>query len=155
MLPKLLIVETGSLDSTLAGFESFSQMFLSAADYSGCAPICLNAQKESLPSRPEQFAGALITGSPAMVTDREPWSETLAAWLLRALDCGVKVLGVCYGHQLLARAMGGVVDYHPCGLELGTHRIELNREAQQKGHPLLPPLPAVFSANLSHHQSVV
>ena len=33
---------------------------------------------------------------------------------------GMPVLGVCYGHQLLAHALGGEVDYHPDEPKLGT-----------------------------------
>ena len=48
--------------------------------------------------------GIVITGSHAMVTERAPWSEDLAGWVAPAVPMGMPVLGVCYGHQLLAHA---------------------------------------------------
>ena len=47
---------------------------------------------------PSAYRAALITGSPAMVTDHEPWSEAAAAWLREAVAAGLPVFGVCYGH---------------------------------------------------------
>src|SRR5690606_17456722 len=55
-------------------------------------------------------SGVIITGSPAMVTDRHDWSERSAEWLVAAVDQQLPTLGICYGHQLLAHALGGAVD---------------------------------------------
>ena len=66
---------------------------------------------EALPL-PTEYAGILVTGSHAMVTDQEDWCRTTAAWLPKAVASSVPLLGVCYGHQLLAEAMGGRVDNH-------------------------------------------
>jgi len=65
----------------------------------------------------------------------------------------VPVLGICYGHQLLAHAMGGKVGYHPGGREIGTVTIELTRAGQDD--LLLGTLPDRFKAQVSHQQSVL
>ena len=96
--------------------------------------------------------GVVITGSHAMVTDRLPWSIALEAWLPKALDAGIPLLGICYGHQLLAQAMGGEVGYHPRGKEIGTVAVHLRDEAEND--PLFRELPRTFAAQVTHAQSV-
>lgn len=96
---------------------------------------------------------AIITGSWSMVTDREPWSERTAAWIREAMAADLPLLGVCYGHQLMADALGGTVDFHPAGREIGMREITLAPEAA--ADPLLGALPRTLSANLTHEQSVL
>lgn len=107
---------------------------------------------ETLPAA-HAVAGAIITGSWNMVTDREDWSELTAAWVREAFARNVPLLGICYGHQLMAHALGGVVDYHPQGRELGCHGVSIL--ADLANDPLLHDLPDVFDALLSHEQSVI
>jgi len=83
------------------------------------------AAGEALPPT-QAVAGAIITGSAAMVTERLPWSEGTAGWIRNAMDAGLPLFGVCYGHQLMAHALGGRVDYLPGGREIGTQAIELS-----------------------------
>jgi GMP synthase (glutamine-hydrolysing) len=106
---------------------------------------------ETLPS-PAEIAGVVVSGSHAMVTERLPWSECLAQWLKSCVDASVPVLGICYGHQVLAHACGGVVDYHPEGIEIGTRTIQLSESAQQD--LLFAQMPSEFPAQLVHSQSV-
>ncbi len=74
--------------------------------------ICKPHDDEALPAW-DALAGAVLTGSWSMVTDREPWSERTAEWLRGAHRAQLPLLGICYGHQLMAHALGGVVDFHP------------------------------------------
>ena len=107
---------------------------------------------ETLPPA-HAVAGAIITGSWNMVTDREHWSELTAAWVREAFAGDVPLLGICYGHQLMAHALGGVVDYHPQGRELGCYGV--HTVANLADDPLLHDLPDAFDALLSHEQSVI
>ncbi|WP_202304258.1 glutamine amidotransferase [Dryocola clanedunensis] len=99
------------------------------------------------------FRAAVISGSWSMVTDHEAWSERTAEWTREMMLAGVPILGVCYGHQLMAYAMGGVVDYHPQGSEVGQLPVMLSAAAKQDA--LLGELPASFDVFLSHEQSVL
>lgn len=108
------------------------------------------AAGEALPT-PREVAGAIITGSAAMVTERAAWSERTAGWIRDAMDVELPMFGVCYGHQLMAHALGGRVDYLPGGREIGTQLIELTTGVVHE--PLA--LPSSFRAHTTHEQSVL
>src|SRR3989475_4238035 len=75
--------------------------------------------------------GIIVTGSPLSVIEKTHWMLQLGDDLLRAGERGTPVLGVCFGHQLLARASGGDVVQNPRGREIGTVRVQLT-EAGRK-----------------------
>lgn len=75
--------------------------------------------------------GIIVTGSPLSVTGQAPWMVQLGDDLLRVAARGTPVLGVCFGHQLLARAAGGEVVVNPKGREIGTVRVQLTEAGQR------------------------
>ncbi|AQV96627.1 GMP synthase [Cupriavidus necator] len=107
---------------------------------------------EPLPS-PGSHRAAIITGSWSMVTERLDWSEATAHWIRQAMGIGMPLFGVCYGHQLMAHALGGQVGYHPAGLEVGCQEIEVLPAAASD--PLADLLPSRFAAHLTHLQTVL
>ncbi|MFN3496227.1 MAG: glutamine amidotransferase, partial [Hydrogenophaga sp.] len=118
----------------------------------GAASVTHDARSgDALPPL-DSVAGVVITGSHAMVSDREAWSEALVPWLQQAVAASVPTLGICYGHQLLAHALGGEVTHHPNGVEIGTVQVRLCTVATED--PLLGPLPPAFNAQAVHWQSV-
>jgi GMP synthase (glutamine-hydrolysing) len=152
-LKPILIIKTGSTLNSVprerGDFEHWiiAAMRLPAAQF----VVCDVMAGEQLPSA-DQISGIVITGSAAMVTDKHAWSEYTGAFLRAAADGELPVLGICYGHQLLAHALGGAVDYHPNGREIGTTGVLLT--AAGKTDPLFAELPPEFPVNVSHKQTV-
>lgn len=149
----LLIIKTGrTLRQVPPGRGDFERWIAEcmALDLAECHTTEVIAG-ECLPD-PGKVSGVVITGSAAMVSDRLPWSEATADWLRAACNV-VPVLGICYGHQLLAHAFGGSVDYHPRGREMGTTWVGLSPGAADD--PLLAALPARFAVHVTHQQSVL
>ncbi|MGA2478981.1 MAG: glutamine amidotransferase, partial [Spirochaetia bacterium] len=107
---------------------------------------------DPLPDASEQ-KGIIITGSESMVTERLEWSERAAEWLRNAVGRGPAVLGICYGHQLLAHALGGVVGNNPKGEELGA--VDVALEGTARDDALLGGLPTRVRVYESHAQSVL
>jgi len=93
----------------------------------------------------------LVTGSPAMVSDRLAWSEATAAWLAGAHGANLPILGVCYGHQLLAHALGGKVGPNPAGRRMGRTVVEFG-DAQD---PLTGGFAPNAAFNVSHVEVVL
>ncbi len=108
-------------------------------------------QKVPLP-QPEFLSGVIISGSHANVTDEYPWLKTTSRWIKSAIKQDLPVLGICFGHQLLAHALGGRVGFHPKGWELG--RVQIEQTGMAADDPLFRILPQHFSAFASHEQSV-
>lgn len=97
-------------------------------------------------------AGVVISGSHDMVTDHAPWMQHLQQWLQGICHAGVPVLGICFGHQLLAHTLGGQVGPHPQGLELGT--VPVSIQADVHTDPLWQAMPPSFEVQVVHYQSV-
>lgn len=96
------------------------------------------------------LSGVIITGSHSMVTEHRQWSERTAEWLREVVAERIPLLGICYGHQLLAHAMGGRVGDNPYGREFGTVDVTFRGD-----DPLFRGLPKVIKAHVCHTQSVL
>lgn len=150
----VLIVQTGAAPAELrARMGDFPHWFRVAMALRATQVRTVRVDHEQALPPPRMLAAAVITGSGAMVSERLPWSERTAGWIRDAMDVGLPLFGVCYGHQLIAHALGGRVDYHPQGREIGTQAITLLPGAAHD--PLLLRLRGGFAAHATHEQSVL
>jgi GMP synthase (glutamine-hydrolysing) len=150
----LLIMQTGHApDAIRKRHDNFPQMFIHQGNINPQQLQIVDLQAGEQPLPPDNYAGALITGSRCMVTEHLDWSEHAASWIRQATKVQLPMFGACYGHQLMAYALGGKVGYHPQGIELGCLEIELLPAALQD--PATQQLPRRFYANLVHMQTVL
>lgn len=95
------------------------------------------------------YDAIVVSGSPASVYWEADWIHELRDWIRDAVDAGIPTLGVCFGHQLLADALGGSVEGRGA-YELGYHRIEHAPDSL-----LFEGVPREFTAFVAHSDDVV
>jgi GMP synthase (glutamine-hydrolysing) len=149
----LHILKAGSKLPSLANTPGDFDDWIINGMQSGTYPVIIvDALKgDGLPPM-HDIAGIVVTGSAAMVTDHEAWSERAAHWLREAVNCKKPILGICYGHQLLAYALGGTVSDNPAGVEVGTVTTTLSTDAREDA--LFKGLSSPLKVQASHKQSV-
>jgi GMP synthase (glutamine-hydrolysing) len=154
MVSRIAIIKVGStfpfLRSNRGDFEDW---ILSGMEIPRERAVVLDARNGSRLPEPDGLSGIVVTGSHAQATDHHPWSEQTAHWLGEAVGREIPTLGICYGHQLLAYAMGGEVGDNPRGLDFGTVQLHLTPDAQEDA--LLGGLPSQVRVQVSHAQSVL
>ncbi|MEO7027359.1 MAG: type 1 glutamine amidotransferase [Caulobacteraceae bacterium] len=143
------ILETGAPPAALRErFGLYGQMFESLLGEANFAWRNYDVCNGALPERPEDCDGYLITGSAAGVYDPEPWIGATRDFLVAAKEKAALV-GVCFGHQLMAEAFGGKVIKSPKGWGLGLHRYDVHARARWMDAA------ASFAAAASHQDQVV
>jgi GMP synthase-like glutamine amidotransferase len=146
---KLGILKTGAPPRRLEAFGTYPEMFRrllgeAAYDYSVYA-----VDAGELPAAPEACDAYLITGSSAGVYDDLPWIAELKGFLVAAKGRAALV-GICFGHQVMAEAFGGKVIKSPKGWGIGENEYRLlTREPWMDDGPATIRLPA------SHQDQVV
>ncbi len=117
----------------------------------GAPSVTVRAVWDPLPSSVESYAGIVVTGSKACLSDPEPWMTPLLEFLRRVAELRTPLLGICFGHQAIAAALGppGAVRLAPLG-ELGWEEIRVTCE-----NPLLEGLDREFRCFVSHFDEVI
>ena len=101
-----------------------------------------------LPANPGAHDAYLITGSPAGVYDDLPWIKKLEAFLGIAKG-RAKLVGICFGHQIMAQAFGGHVEKSAKGWGVGLHNYPVVRHEPWMDDATIVAAPA------SHQDQVV
>ncbi len=153
-MKSIIIMKVGStFDDIKAKYGDFDEWTSAGLSGTELNIRCIDAENgEQLPPS-DECASVIVTGSHSMVTNNLAWSVKLEDWLKNMTDNEVPILGICYGHQLLARALGGSVGFHPKGKELGTVYINLTESGEKD--TLFNAIPSQFLAHTTHYQSVL
>jgi len=80
------------------------------------------------------------------------WTEWALSLVRKAYDLEIPTFGSCWGHQLIARALGGTVEHDPLRAELGCHHVELTESGAMD--ELFKSFPSSFMVNMGHHDRV-
>ncbi|MCA6122587.1 type 1 glutamine amidotransferase [Bradyrhizobium sp. WSM 1704] len=127
-MPRITIIETGLVNAQLrAAHGTYPQMFarmVAAADPQVACDVVSIPDGEPLPD-PAGLDAILITGSPAGVYDGFDWIAPLEDFVRTAHDKHIPTVGVCFGHQLIAQALGGTVRKSDKGWGVGRHVYRL------------------------------
>ena len=142
----LAILEAGAPPpDLLAEFGHYPAMFERLL---GVAATTYEVRAGELPPDVGRHPAYLITGSSAGVYEDLPWIPPLTAFL-RAARGRAKLVGICFGHQLMAQAFGGHVEKSAKGWGVGLHAYPVVRhEAWMDEVPLV-------AAPASHQDQVV
>jgi GMP synthase-like glutamine amidotransferase len=122
---KVAILETGRPPGQLAEqFGDYPAMFVRLLG-EGFEVESFNIEAGRLPSDPSAHAAYLITGSPAGVYEPLRWIAPLFDFIRAAKDS--KMVGICFGHQAMAEALGGHVEKSSKGWGAGLHHYSIAR----------------------------
>jgi len=127
-MPRITIIETGLVNEPIrTRHGSFPQMFermLRTADAGVEVDTVSLINGEALPD-PKTLQAILITGSPAGVYDALDWITPLEDFVRRTYAARTPMVGVCFGHQVMAQALGGVVRKSEKGWGIGRHVYDI------------------------------
>jgi GMP synthase-like glutamine amidotransferase len=117
------ILETGRPADALKDHGSYPQMFerligAQGAEFRFQTFACIDGD---VPTDPKVCDAWLVTGSRHGAYERLPWMLKLEELLRRAVAEQVPVVGICFGHQILAQALGGKVVQSEKGWGVGLH----------------------------------
>jgi GMP synthase-like glutamine amidotransferase len=125
---RVTILETGRAPGRLSeDYPRYPDMFvslLSKADKTLSFETVPLLDGAPLPD-PEACEAVLITGSPFGVYDSTPWMDPLRAFIRGAYHGKTPMVGVCFGHQVIADALGGVVRKSEKGWGIGRHTYDV------------------------------
>ena len=118
------VLETGAPPAELQpSYGDYPAMFRALLG-EGFRWTTYDVQAGRFPARPEDEEALIVTGAAAGVYDGDPWIGRLMEFL-RAARGRTRLVGVCFGHQVMAEAFGGKVIKSPKGWGVGLHTYEV------------------------------
>ncbi len=109
----------------------FDRMLIELLAEPGQAWDVYDVEHGQFPREPADYDGFVITGSRYSATDNLPWVKELCALVTAIRGRGQALLGICFGHQVLAQALGGEVRPSPLGWDVGVRSVQLTLAGQQ------------------------
>ncbi len=116
-----------------------------------CRFSVFSVKDGEFPDRPlTDFDGFIVTGSPASANDDAPWVAELFETIRQVEAAKVPLMGACFGHQAVALALGGKVEFNPGGSwRFGVIKTEIHTPA-----PWMEGKPGPILLNAAHEEQV-
>ena len=144
------VLETGVPPADLKDrFGSYGDMFRQLLG-PGYRYSYYDVRTDQLPEPIGRHDAYLITGSASGVYDGDPWIEALKTFV-QQLSGRTPLVGICFGHQIMAEAYGGRVTKSPKGWGAGLHSYEIKRHADWMNADRAPTL----SIPVSHQDQII
>jgi len=113
-----------------------------------------HAHGDELPPDPDDYQGWVLTGSVASVNDGAPWMARLAMLVRHLHRRRVPLVGLCFGHQMVAHALGGRVGPSPGGWRIGSAATHYRAE-HIAGLAWMQPPQATITLFAAHQEQVL
>lgn len=78
-----------------------------AVEFGGAEIVAVRGPESQIPENLEQFSGAVLSGSKTRIYENAPWIDLEIEAIKKLHELKIPTLGICYGEQLIARALGG------------------------------------------------
>ena len=127
---KIGILETGLIREELADdYAPYPVMFERLLNHAGSDLECVaySPVRGEMPKSVYDCDGWLITGSRHGVYEQLDWMLTLQAFIREVAAAGIPMIGVCFGHQIMAEAMGGKVVKSDLGWKVGLKHYDVDQ----------------------------
>jgi GMP synthase-like glutamine amidotransferase len=125
---KVGILVTGHIDEphfdTHVGYAHMFQKLFHKAQVTFEYEV-FNVIDDQWPSAIDCCDAWLITGSACGVYDNTPWMQKLKKWIINIHEHAIPMVGICFGHQIIAQAFAGKVEKFSGGWAVGPHAYEL------------------------------
>jgi GMP synthase (glutamine-hydrolysing) len=123
---KIGILQTGHLpDEMLETTGDYSALFTRLLDGHGFVFHTWNVVDNELPDGADQADAWLITGSKHGVYEDHPWIKPLETLIRQIAAAGLPMVGICFGHQIIAQALGGHVVKFDGGWAIGRQSYDM------------------------------
>lgn len=121
MTTRLGILETGRRPDELPDFDPYPKMVENWIGMKDAASTTYAVLDDEFPNGPQDADLWIITGSKHGAYDPFPWIARLEEFIRACHADNVPMIGICFGHQLIAQALGGEVRKSAKGWGLGLH----------------------------------
>ncbi|MDA3880777.1 MAG: gamma-glutamyl-gamma-aminobutyrate hydrolase family protein [Prolixibacteraceae bacterium] len=125
-MKKILIIKCGDTYESVKDIHGdFDEMIIKRSNLPRNIFKIFNVHQGEQLRHPGEYIAAFITGSHSDTNEKTRWVKQLKDWIITARYSNVPVLGICFGHQVIAEALGGKVEMNRNGMALGTDIIKL------------------------------